>query len=394
MHAFGAKTTNDQSLPGTDSQRPWTCWRAASRRSRTAQPHRVPRDARQAHGRRDKKAIDASFAAIKKQPHVYSAVDPLTQQGQGYLSKDKRTAFIPVLMDVTPASSPKTQAARVLAAAAPGRAAGMQVAAGGPSAAPCRSPRPRSARSSVWARPCDPGAHLRHAGGHGHAHPHAVIGLVVGLSIVGLVGHLISIPTVGTTLAIMIAWAWASTTPCSWCRGTGPPGRRAGRARGHRAHRGGRRRRWCSPPATVMSPWCRSPWPASRWWRLSATPPRSPCSTAVLAAVTLLPAAPALAGNARQRAAPARLPARRPPPGPQRAGALVGLRDGTTGNWPWPSPWPCWRRCIIPMFSLRLGQEDVGVTPHMSTTERQALFHLSPRASGRATTDPCWWPPR
>ena len=85
---------------------------------------------------------------------MYSAVNPLTQQGQGYLSKDKRTAFIPVLMDVSSGELTETQAARVLAAAAPGRAAGMQVAAGGPHRQrPLAAPRPRSARSSAWPRP-------------------------------------------------------------------------------------------------------------------------------------------------------------------------------------------------------------------------------------------------
>ena len=56
-----------------------------------------------------KQAIHDSIKAIKKQDHVYSVTNPLSSAGQtaGLLSKDKQTAFAPVLMDV--ASSDLTE---------------------------------------------------------------------------------------------------------------------------------------------------------------------------------------------------------------------------------------------------------------------------------------------
>ncbi len=43
----------------------------------------------------------------------------------------------------------------------------------------------------------------------------AVVGLAIALSVVGLLGHLLSVPTTGATLATMIGPASASTTRCS-----------------------------------------------------------------------------------------------------------------------------------------------------------------------------------
>jgi len=143
VRLFGAQTTNDQSLPGTDSQK------AVDLLARSFSPQQngtSPIVFHVTHGRltdtANAKAIDASFKAIKKQPHVSSAVNPLTQQGQGYLSKDKRTAFIPVLMNVSSGDLTETMAGRVLAATQPARAIGMQTAAAARSGARSRS-RPR-----------------------------------------------------------------------------------------------------------------------------------------------------------------------------------------------------------------------------------------------------------
>src|SRR4029078_3924376 len=54
----------------------------------------------------NKDAIKASVQAMRKAPHVDSVTNPVTSNGQtaGLLSKDGRTAFAPVLLDVNSAT--------------------------------------------------------------------------------------------------------------------------------------------------------------------------------------------------------------------------------------------------------------------------------------------------
>jgi hypothetical protein len=78
-----------------------------------------------------KQAIEAAHSNVTKVPHFASAVDPFSQQGQAQISKDKQTAFIPVLLDVDGDELTQQIAQSVLDAGEPGREAGMRVAVGG-----------------------------------------------------------------------------------------------------------------------------------------------------------------------------------------------------------------------------------------------------------------------
>ena len=90
--------------PAPVASRPRTCSRRSSRRSRTA-PTRSSSTSRKGKltDQANKQAINDSVKAIRAQPHVYSVTNPLSSTGQtaGLLSKDKQTAFAPVLMDVS-----------------------------------------------------------------------------------------------------------------------------------------------------------------------------------------------------------------------------------------------------------------------------------------------------
>src|ERR1700759_2236235 len=69
----------------------------------------------------EKQAITDSYKAIKKIPYVSSAVSPYSQQGQKQISKDKKTAFISVLLKVSSSDLTDAQAQRVMDAADPGK---------------------------------------------------------------------------------------------------------------------------------------------------------------------------------------------------------------------------------------------------------------------------------
>jgi putative drug exporter of the RND superfamily len=144
---IGTDTNDDVSLPGTGSQA------AAELLADEFPPQQngsSPIVFYAAQGKvtdsKGKQAIEASFGAIKKVPHVYSATDPFSQQGAAQISKDEKTAFISVLLDVGTSDLTAPEAQAVLDAADPGVKAGMQVPPAGRSATSCRYPRRSQAR--------------------------------------------------------------------------------------------------------------------------------------------------------------------------------------------------------------------------------------------------------
>src|SRR5947208_8086771 len=131
-HKFGSNTSNNLRLPGTDSQA------ATDLLAARFPPQQNGSNPLVFHTRggkvtdaKQKQAIEAAYAKAKKLPHVVAAVDPFGRQGAAQISKDKRTAFIPVLLDVSGSDLTQEIAQNVLDAGAAGRRAGMQVAVGG-----------------------------------------------------------------------------------------------------------------------------------------------------------------------------------------------------------------------------------------------------------------------
>ena len=374
LRVVGAKTNNDQSLPGTGSQE------AVDLLARSFSPQQngtSPIVFHVTHGKltdtANKKAIDASFAAIKKQPHVHSAVNPLTQQGQGYLSKDKRTAFIPVLMNVSSGDITVRMAARVLAAAGPARAAGMQTAAGGPIGSALSQPATETSELIGLAFAM---VILALTFGTlvamGMPILSAIIGLAVGLSLVGLAGHLFSIPSVGTTIAIMIGLGVGIDYALFIVSR-----HRAGLAEGVPVRESIARTVAGAGGAVLFAAMtvivalvsltvAGIPLVASLGYAAAFA-----VLTAVAAATTLLPAILSLLGV---RLESLKLPAL------LRGGRRTG--PGIWGRWAsWVTRHPVWALgaalvimvpLAVPARSLTLGQEDVGVTP-TSTTERRAF---------------------
>jgi uncharacterized membrane protein YdfJ with MMPL/SSD domain len=378
LRIVGAETNNDQSLPGTGSQK------AVDLLAKSFAPQQngtSPIVFHVTHGKltdgANKKAIDASFKAIEKQPHVNSAVNPLSQQGQGYLSKDERTAFIPVLMDVSSGELTERDAARVLAAAQPARAAGMQTAAGGPIGSALSQPATEISEVIGLAFAM---VILALTFGTlvamGMPIISAVLGLAVGLSLVGLAGHLFSIPSVGTTIAIMIGLGVGidyALFIVSRHRANLAEGVPVRESIARTVAGAGSAVLFAATTviiALVSLTVADIPLVASLGYAAALA-----VVTAAATATTLLPAILSVLGNRVNAAA---LP------------AFLRARDHNG-----PSTWTRWASLVthhpyraiavalvimvplgIPMRSLTLGQEDVGVTP-TSTTERQAFDLMS-----------------
>jgi uncharacterized membrane protein YdfJ with MMPL/SSD domain len=205
---FGSLTSNDLSLPGTGSQDAKDLLQEKfPPQQNGANPIVFDISSGKLTDQQYKQAINASVKAIKKQPHVFSVTNPLSSGGQtaGLLSKDKQTAFAPVLLDVASSDLTETIAEHVVDAADPAKKAGIQVEAAGNVGTTLSTQESETSEIvGIVVAMIILSLVLGSLVAMGMPILTAVLGLGAALSLVGLVGHLMSIPTSGPTLATMI----------------------------------------------------------------------------------------------------------------------------------------------------------------------------------------------
>jgi uncharacterized membrane protein YdfJ with MMPL/SSD domain len=374
VRTFGSNTSDNLRLPGTDSQAATDL--LAERfppQQNGSSPIVFQVDAGQVTDSKPKQAIEASHQAIVKLPHVASATDPFSQQGSSQISKDKQTAFIPVLLDVGGDELTEEIAQEVFDAAEPARKAGMEVAVGGPIGSELSEPKTESSELVGLAAAM---IILAFTFGTlvamGLPIVSAVVGLLVGLSLIGLLGHLVTVPTIAPTLATMIGLG-VGIDYALFLVSRHRTQRREGLALNESiamaVATSGSAIVFAGTTvviALITLVVAGIPLVTSLGYAAAVA-----VVTAVLAAITLLPAVLSIVGG---RLESLRIPAfLRPRP-----------KEPDRGFWGWWSrqvtthPWLAVAAAaailgplIVPFLSLDLGQEDVGATPK-STTEREA----------------------
>ena len=200
----------------------------------------------------------------------------------------------------------------------------------------------------------------------------AIFGLVAGLSLIGLLANVVTVPSIGPTLATMIGLGVGidyALFLVSRYRSERADGRPTDEAIAIAVATSGTAIVFAGTTvviALVTLIVAGIPLVTSLGYSAAFA-----VLTAVLAAITWLPALFSIAGRHIDSL---RLPAfLRPKPKPHGAGAW-----GAWGRFVTRHPWRCIALTmaillplIVPVFSLELGQEDVGATPR-STTERKA----------------------
>jgi len=377
--SMGSNTSNNLSLPGTDSQ-------AASdllaSRFPPQQNGSNPLVFRARTGKvtdaQAKQAIQASFERVKKLPHVVAAVDPFSQRGAAQISKDKTTAFIPVLLNVSGDELTQEIAESVLDAGKPAARSGLQVAVGGSVGSELSEPATESSEVvGLVAAMIILAFTFGTLAAMGLPIVSAVFGLAAGLSLIVLLGHVVTVPSIAPTLATMIGLGVGIDYALFL----------VSRHRLNRQQGMGLDDSIALAVATSGSAivFAGTTVVIALLTLLVAGIPLVTALgyssavavvTAVLAAITLLPAVLALVGRHIESG---RLPAfLRPRSKGPEAGFVGGYSRAVTRH-----PW--WAIAavlallvvlIVPFFSLNLGQEDVGATPK-STTERQAYDLMS-----------------
>jgi putative drug exporter of the RND superfamily len=150
-------------------------------------------------------AVAETAKRLEAIPFVNSAVSPLTPAGAAFLSKDQEIGYIPVVLGIGPGEIDEDQANRVLDAAQPARAAGLETSIGSYVGQQLSKPSTEVSEAIGLAAAV---IILLFAFGTATAMMlpilSAVIGLACALSIIRMLEHAAQIPAVASTLATMI----------------------------------------------------------------------------------------------------------------------------------------------------------------------------------------------
>jgi len=203
---FGMRTNNDIRLPGTDAQR------ATDLLSREFPPQQNGQSAivfRASRGKltdtAGRQAVEASLSDIAHAPHVASVISPFSPAGKSLISADGTTAIAQVLLDVNGGQVTRELASKVMAGADPARRAGIQVEAGGVLGVRLSETKNRRSEAiGIVAAMIILALTFGALAAAGMPVATAIVGLITGLGLVGLLGHFVAIPDVAPTLATMI----------------------------------------------------------------------------------------------------------------------------------------------------------------------------------------------
>jgi uncharacterized membrane protein YdfJ with MMPL/SSD domain len=379
VRTVGSTTTNNLNLPGSQSQE------ATNLLAANFPPQQNGSNPIVFHVAKgnittgaNKNAVEASYKALAKAPHVYSATDPFGKTSSALTSADRRTVFVPVLLKISNGQVTEDIARRIFDATRPAQKQRIQVAAGG-TIGSALSPSPTESSEAVGLLTAMLILALTFGSFIAMGLPiiTAVLGLATALGIIGLLTHVLTVPVVGPTLATMIGLGVGIDYSLFLVTRY-----RQNLALGHDRHESVSRAVATSGSAIVFAG--TTVVIALVSLAVAGIPLVSTLgyvtaiavATAVTAALTLLPAVISLLGR---HVFGARLPAFLRP---RRKAHRVGLWQRWAGTVT-RHRWACMLIAlailiplIIPVFSLQLGQEDIGVTPK-NTTERQAFDLLS-----------------
>jgi putative drug exporter of the RND superfamily len=150
-------------------------------------------------------AVGETVKNLEALGDVNSAISPLSPAGAAFLSKDQAIGYIPVVLGTGPGEIDEEEALRILDAAQPARAAGLQVSVGSYVGQQLSKPSTEVSEAIGLAAAV---IILLFAFGTATAMMlpivSAVIGLACALSIIRMLEHAIQVPGVASTLATMI----------------------------------------------------------------------------------------------------------------------------------------------------------------------------------------------
>src|SRR5918994_581219 len=154
----------------------------------------------------NRNAVDDTVKSLERNNYVRSAISPLSREGKDALSKDERVGYISVLLTIGPDEIDVDEANEIISAAErPAERAGLTVAVGGYLGEEVSKPDTGTSEAVGIVAAI---IILLIAFGTAAAMPlpivTALLAVLTGLSVIGLLGHVMEVPDVAPTLGIMI----------------------------------------------------------------------------------------------------------------------------------------------------------------------------------------------
>jgi putative drug exporter of the RND superfamily len=204
--AVGEQTSQDLSLPGTDSTEATDLLDAKLPKEANGT---VPLVLESSQGRLDsgsnERAVKATVRSLEHTSEVRSAVSPLSSKGADALSKDGKIGYISLTLYEGPDDLTEDEAQDVLDAAQPAEDAGLSVSVGSYVGQELSRPSTEwSERLGIAAAIIILLVSLGTVPAMLLPIAIAITGVATGLSLITLLGHLIQVPQVASTLGTMI----------------------------------------------------------------------------------------------------------------------------------------------------------------------------------------------
>jgi RND superfamily putative drug exporter len=203
---FGRNTSNDLTLPGTGSTNAQNLLDDhLPNQANGTNPVVMKAPQGKLTSSANSKVVEDTVKSLKRAPHVTKAVSPLSSQGSSFLSKNEKIGYISVTIGLSQSDLTEEQAQEIIDHEAPATKAGFEVANGGYLGNAVSKPDVESSEligliaaviillftfgtATAMALPIIT----------------ALVGVGTGLAAIGLLGHGISVPTVGPTLGTML----------------------------------------------------------------------------------------------------------------------------------------------------------------------------------------------
>src|SRR3954470_6066989 len=203
---FGRNTSNDLTLPGTGSTNAQNLLEAdLPEQANGTNPVVMQAPNGKLTSAANSKVVEDTVQSLKRAPHVTKAVSPLSSQGSSFLSKDEKIGYISLTVGLSQSDLTEEQAQEIINHESPATDAGFQVANGGYLGNAVSKP---DVEPSDFVGVSAAVIILLFMFGTLTATLlpiiTALVGVGTGLAAIGLMGHGISVPTVGPTLGTML----------------------------------------------------------------------------------------------------------------------------------------------------------------------------------------------
>jgi RND superfamily putative drug exporter len=205
-HRLGDNTNDNLSLPGTDSQAATDALaKSFPDQANGSSPIVIHANSGKLTDAKNAEAVNKSAAAVAKEPNVASVTNPLTPQDAAALSKDETTGYLSVTLSASPGSLSVEDVEKIIDGANAAKAAGLEVQTGGQLGQKVSKPATESSEligiiAAMIILTLTFGTVVS------MLLPilNAIFALLATLSIIRVLGHVATVPTVAPTLATMI----------------------------------------------------------------------------------------------------------------------------------------------------------------------------------------------